>query len=71
MDDYTRRVMRNLADPLMDAIESFLRANTRDGDVEGVEELEKLLGEELRYRAALVESEYVRPPGGWDIHRRG
>lgn len=71
MDDYTKRVMRSRADPLMDAIESFLRANTRDGDVEGVEELEKLLGEELRYRAALVESEYVRPPGGWGGLGRG
>lgn len=71
MDDFTRRVVRSLADPLMDDFESFLRANTRDGDVEGVEELEKLLGEELRYRAALVESEYVRPPGGWDRFGRG
>ena len=71
VDDYKKRVLQLFATPLMDACELFLRSHTRDGDVEGVEELEQLLRDELSYRAAIVESEYVRSPGGWDIHKRG
>lgn len=71
MDEYTKRAMQSLVSPLMDACESFLRANTRDGDYEGVEELQDLMIDELRYRAAIVEADYVRPPGGWDVCKRG
>ena len=73
MDDHTKRLLQSLATPLMDDCESFLRKYSRAdaGDYESVEELERLLRDELSYRAAIVESECVRPPGGWDIHKRG
>lgn len=71
MDDYNKRLLQSLASPLMDACEGFLREYSRGGDYESVEELERLLHDELSYRAAIVESECVRPPGGWDPHGRG
>lgn len=71
MDDHTKRLLQSLASPMMDACESFLRTYSKERDYESVEELERLLHDELSYRAAIVESDCVRPPGGWDIHKRG
>lgn len=71
VDDHTKRQLQSIASPLMDACESFLRTYSQEGDYESVEELEKLLRDELSYRAAIVESDCVRPPGGWGRLGRG
>lgn len=39
-------------------------------DYEGVSRLEHTIIERIRYASAVVQSEKVTPPGGWDIFDR-
>ena len=68
MDDFEKRALQETAKPLLDRYEEFLRQHTKN--VDEVENLEKAIVEEMRYRAAVVENDYVMPREGWDLFGR-
>lgn len=54
-------------DALMENVYSLFREQIT---YEGVSNLERNIIERIQYASAVVQSEKVTPPGGWDIYGR-